>query len=210
MSRLRLTRSEEDYLDYLDLYMRDVHGIIANDIGDIPFSLCIPNRFPCLSSMNVSTNAANGMYMTLVICNKNQAKRLVYPQTNTNKYVTGFHLLKEGHVETDAKKYMRAMLGSYRVGNNSEEQKYNLVVATEEVKRIGEYGHNALITHRLYNINPTTVVLNFYLVDRRDATNLIYYGKPHNPRPRSVVKRKKRFDVLWNGLQRSLREPENV
>ena len=194
MSRLRLTRSEEDYLDYLDLYMRDVHGIIANDIGDIPFSLCIPNRFPCLSSMNVSTNAANGMYMTLVICNKNQAKRLVYPQTNTNKYVTGFHLLTKGSIAEGAMKYVDQVVYAFRLSGYIREQQTNVSRLLAEAKQAER--HNALITHRIFYADRHTRVADFYLVDTAHALELVHFGKKLSKL--KIGKRKIRYSGVFD------------
>lgn len=154
-----------------------------------------PDMYPCLVWVNISAaTRSSSTSLVLAVCNKNQAKRLVYPQTNTDKYVTGFQLLTKGSIAEGAMKYVDQVVYAFRLSGYIREQQTNVSRLLAEAKQAER--HNALITHRIFYADRHTRVADFYLVDTAHALELVHFGKKLSKL--KIGKRKIRYSGVFD------------
>jgi hypothetical protein len=110
-----------------------------------------------------------------VMCDKNEAKRLIYPKTNRNRHsVWGFVYIPGGrHLIADLRSYIQSSLrNSHGLDMHSEQELIEQTVREVETTE----GPILVRSQGIFLPNGLKVV-DFYTVSYKEAHSLVYYGK---------------------------------
>jgi len=152
-----------------------------------------PISTPCLMKLLITPHpGSNRAHMLSVTCSKNEAKRLVYPKTNLHRSSGNFSLCY-GDLRTEVNNFIVRILGhTYGVDGGHPEQRR---LTDRALAEAGSGKGSVLITHRVYNSirEPDIRLVNFYIVDTRDARKLVYHKK----------KLTKKISISWDDVRAS-------
>jgi hypothetical protein len=135
-------------------------------------------NMPCLMDITVTPLAnGSGAYITTVICTKSEAKRLVYPKTNSGRSDGSFLFLKAPARES----LWEFIKGRFRDAPVAISPTHPLQIQLNDhaMSNVEHNTGNILVSSRVINAkrDPGIRLMDFYIVDEASARKLVYWQK---------------------------------
>ena len=137
--------------------------------------------FPCLAKFVLVRHSFDleAVGMAMVLCSKNEAKRIVYPKTNRNRpgmfaVIEGDSL--KGTMEAYITQTLKRLGRSTGIDTSHPIQR-RMLMLDGAVSDLDEAKGLALVISRTYTNLDRLRLINFYTVDEADARRLVYCDK---------------------------------
>lgn len=177
MARLNFMRTADDFMEY-----RAVTWQMEIGEGQPPI-INADTKFPCLGLSIPVRYAFNpeALGMITLVCSKNEAKRIVYPETNRNRSrANGGFIIIEGDDLKDAMEvYITRSLERLKRSGDSIDSSHP--IQRRMLDRVvsdfdGAKGLALVLTRTYINLDRFRLV-DFYTVDETDARKLVYWNR---------------------------------
>lgn len=176
MCRLKLVYSIRD----IEAILSAAWYVYGHNTGLRKPKIALPGlKLPALIDITVSNrryqSQAAGATFIPIVCSINEAKRLVYPKTNKDRWGPGgfTFLQSDNNIQRDLKEYMEANINIESIKDAMGRQQQYCISSV-----LGTISSSpVLVTRKVIRSVTGNKFIQFYVVTQQDAHKLVYYKK---------------------------------